>query len=160
MLTRLPGMRIQTGGQLCRIMEARCAARQGVVDELALPETGVQGSAWEMKLQINGRTEKRRLRLEDVRERYERGQITRETPTRRVGYHDAYRPAQEFSELDREVFSRYEAGKTPSRAPRGTAPRAHGPHSHAPPHRPASRRRQESKPVKRWLRRVHNWMST
>jgi hypothetical protein len=107
MMAKDPGMRIQSAEDLCKMIDARCSGRRDIVDELGLHKEDQPKPMWEMKVLVNGRPEKRRLSMEDVQERYKKGQVTSETPTRRVGMHGKYQPAREFLELDRQVFRDY-----------------------------------------------------
>jgi hypothetical protein len=150
MMAKSPDLRIQSASELCSIIDARCAGRRDIVDELGLGDRSSGEPAWEMKVEVRGKLEKRRLNLDEVRERYKRGQVTRETPTRRVGVHGKYEPAREFLELDREVFRDY-------------AVTAHGPQhassTHKQLHELVTHYDEQEKRFRRrkWLRRLKRW---
>jgi serine/threonine protein kinase len=150
MMAKQPDLRIQSAAELCSVIDARCMGRHNIVDELGVETRRGPDDLWEMKIEINGQLEKRRLSLDQVRERYKRGQVTRETPTRRVGIHGKYEPAREFLELDREVFRDYAV----------TTHRNTDSRTHRQLHELVTHYGQEEKKYRRhrWVRHAERWL--
>ncbi len=102
MMAKDPDQRIQTVREVCRMIEERCLGERDVARELGLDKPQAQEQIWEVKVAVGGRVEKRRLSVSDLRTRIRKGQITRETPARRLSGHSEYQPAGSFRDLERE----------------------------------------------------------
>jgi len=109
MMSKEPGNRVQTAREVCDIIHERCMGKRNIADELGLNQPKVQETLWDMLLPIGGRQEKRRLALSEVRVRIRKGQIKRDTPTRRAGSREEYQPAVAFLDLQREFPRSYAA---------------------------------------------------
>ncbi len=107
LMAKKPEQRIQSALQLCDVIRNKCLGAPDIRRDLGLQGAERDESLWNMKIQIGGRVEKRRLSLMDIRKRIKKGQITRDTPARRVGERGAYMPASSFRELAREFQSDY-----------------------------------------------------
>jgi len=102
MLAKKPESRVQSAGELCKLIDEHCLGDRDVAKELGLQKRKIAESFWDMQVAAGRGVEKRRFDLTEVRQRIRRGQVTRDTPTRRAGTHDAYQPAGSFRELQRE----------------------------------------------------------
>jgi serine/threonine protein kinase len=121
MMAKKPDMRVQSARELCQTIDEKCLGDRDLARELGLERKKADESLWDMKVAIGERVERRRFSTSDVRARIRKGQITRQTPTRRAGTRGEYMPAGSFRELEREFprdyAARVEVGKkeeTPS----------------------------------------------
>jgi len=117
MMAKDPDHRIQTARQVCEMIRERCLGERDIARELGLERKKAPESLWDMKIVVGGRLEKRRFALSEVRTRIRKGQVTRDTPTRRAGSRDEYQPAAAFRELARE-FPRDYAVRTVTDIPK------------------------------------------
>jgi hypothetical protein len=107
MMAKNPAGRVQTARDLCEMIDEQCLGERDLARELGLERPKAKESLWDMKVAIGGRVEKRRFSISDVRTRIRKGQIKRDTPTRRAGKRGEYQPAGSFHELAREFPQSY-----------------------------------------------------
>jgi len=99
MMAKEPDRRIQTVQDLCQVIRDECMGDRDVVKELGLQERTSSRDMWEMKVVVGKRAERRRMSIGDIRERINKGQVTKETPARRVGSRGDWQPAGSYKEL-------------------------------------------------------------
>ena len=99
MMAKEPDRRIQTVQDLCQVIRDECMGDRDVVKELGLQERTSSRDMWEMKVVVGKRAERRRMSIGDIRERINKGQVTKETPARRVGSRGEWQPAGSYKEL-------------------------------------------------------------
>lgn len=107
MMAKNPDGRVQTARELCQLIDEQCLGERDIARELGLGAPGEKESLWDMKVAIGNRMEKRRFAISGIRARIRKGQITRDTPTRRAGTRGQYQPAGSFRELAREFPQDY-----------------------------------------------------
>ncbi len=99
MMSKDPESRIQSAQELCQIIRDECLGDRDIVKELGLEERKSAKDMWEMKVPVGKRLETRRMSIADVRERINKGQVTKDTPARRVGSRGDWQPAGSYKEL-------------------------------------------------------------
>ncbi len=107
LMAKEPDQRVQSAGELCELIRNECLGTRDIRSELGLQERRSEEGLWNMKIQVGGRVEKRRLSLIEIRQRIKKGHVTRDTPARRAGERGAYMPAGSFRELAPEFQSDY-----------------------------------------------------
>ncbi len=116
MMAKKPDDRIQSAGEVCQIIDEKCLGERNLADELGVAEEAkTKQTLWDMKVAIGERVEKRRLSTAEVRSRIRNGQITKDTPTRRVGVKSPYQPASSYRELAGEFPREYGAATRPAK---------------------------------------------
>ncbi len=102
MMAKDPDDRIQSASEVCRIIRAECLEPRNVARELGLERPRQAETLWDVKIPIDGRLEKRRFSVPELRQLIRKGAVKRESPVRRAGSRDDYQPAAAFLELSRE----------------------------------------------------------
>jgi eukaryotic-like serine/threonine-protein kinase len=106
MMVKEPERRTQSALEAAALIRERCMGERDVAKELGIQKDDV-GDLWEMQIQVGQKRAIRRMSMDEVRQRAQRGQIDKKTPTRRAGEHAEFQPAQDFVELSRELFRDY-----------------------------------------------------
>jgi serine/threonine-protein kinase len=124
MMAKSPDSRVQSARELCGIIDEQCLGERDITKELGLGARKVEESLWDMKIAVGNRLERRRFSLPEVRERMRKGQVSRETPTRRAGTRDEYQPAGSFTDLQKELSRDYAVRASMATRPAEASPRA------------------------------------
>ena len=106
MLAKDPANRVQTCAELAKLIEEQCLGERDITRELGLAERDAAGQMWEVRIPVQGKLDRRRMTLDDLKRRIRKGSIDRDTPARRAGSHE-WSKAVSFKELLREFPSDY-----------------------------------------------------
>ena len=105
MMAKDPDSRVQSARELCEVIKQQCLGDRDVLKELGLKGVEEEEMLWDVKVDINGRLDRRRLSEEQIKERIGQGQIMPDTPMRRVGTRGPFAAARKMPVVNRLFVS-------------------------------------------------------